>query len=32
MTGWKRTVHERARPLAFAWVVGVITFSLVTQA
>ena len=25
-------VHERARPLAFAWVVCVITFSLVTQA
>lgn len=32
MTGWRRIVHERARPLAFAWVVGVITFSLVTQA
>jgi hypothetical protein len=32
MTGWRRVVHERARPLAFAWVVGVITFSLVTQA
>ncbi len=32
MTGWRRTIHERARPLAFAWVVGVITFSLVTQA
>ena len=32
MTGLKRVVHERARPLAFAWVVGVITFSLVTQA
>lgn len=32
MTGWKRAVHERARPLAFAWVVGVISFSLITQA
>jgi uncharacterized membrane protein SpoIIM required for sporulation len=32
MTGFKKTIHERARPLAFAWVVGVITFSLVTQA
>ena len=32
MTGWRRVVHERARPLAFAWVVCVITFSLVTQA
>lgn len=32
MTGWKRVVHERARPLAFAWVVGVTCFSLVTQA
>ena len=32
MSGWRRTIHERARPLAFAWVVGVITFSLVTQA
>ncbi len=32
MTGFKRVIHEKARPLAFAWVVGVITFSLVTQA
>ena len=32
MTGVKKLVHERARPIAFAWVVGVITFSLVTQA
>jgi hypothetical protein len=31
MTGWRRTVHERARPIAFAWVLIVITFSLVTQ-
>jgi hypothetical protein len=32
MTGFKKTIHEKARPLAFAWVVIVITFSLVTQA
>ena len=32
MSGVRRVVHERARPLAFVWVVGVITFSLVTQA
>ena len=32
MTGWRRVVHERARPIAFGWVVLVITFSLVTQA
>ena len=32
MTGFKKLIHERARPLAFAWVVVVITFSLVTQA
>jgi len=32
MTGWKRVIHERARPFAFAWVVGVTGFSLVTQA
>jgi len=32
MTGVRKIIHERARPLAFAWVVGVITFSLVTQA
>lgn len=32
MSGWRRWVHERARPVAFAWVVGVTGFSLVTQA
>jgi hypothetical protein len=32
MTGWNRSIHEKARPLAFAWVVGVTCFSLVTQA
>ena len=32
MTGFRKMIHERARPLAFAWVVCVITFSLVTQA
>ena len=32
MTGFKMMIHEKARPLAFAWVVVVITFSLVTQA
>jgi hypothetical protein len=32
MTGWRRVIHERARPLAFAWVVAVTCFSLVTQA
>ena len=32
MTGVRKMVHEHARPIAFAWVVGVITFSLVTQA
>lgn len=32
MTGFKRMIHERARPLAFAWVVIVISFSLITQA
>ena len=32
MTGWRRVIHEKARPLAFAWVVGVTCFSLVTQA
>jgi hypothetical protein len=30
--GLSRWVHERARPVAFAWVVAVTTFSLVTQA
>lgn len=32
MTGLKKAVHERARPIAFAWVVLVICFSLTTQA
>jgi hypothetical protein len=32
MSGWRRWVHEKARPLAFAWVVGVTCFSLITQA
>lgn len=32
MTGWKRAIHERARPIAFAWVLIVISFSLITQA
>jgi len=32
MSGPRRWVHERARPVAFAWVVGVTCFSLVTQA
>jgi len=32
MTGWRRWIHEKARPLAFGWVVGVTCFSLVTQA
>jgi hypothetical protein len=31
MSGWRRWVHEKARPLAFAWVVGVTCFSLATQ-
>lgn len=30
--GLSRWVHERARPVAFAWVVAVTGFSLVTQA
>jgi hypothetical protein len=30
--GISRWVHERARPIAFAWVVAVTCFSLVTQA
>lgn len=30
--GVSRWVHERARPVAFAWIVGVTTFSLVGQA
>lgn len=31
-SGISRWVHERARPVAFAWVIGVTTFSLMTQA
>jgi len=30
--GLSRIIHEKARPLAFAWVVGVTCFSLITQA
>ena len=30
--GVSRWVHEKARPIALAWVVGVICFSLITQA
>jgi hypothetical protein len=32
MTGWRRLIHEQARPIAFGWVVAVTCFSLVTQA
>lgn len=31
-TGISRWVHERARPVALAWVIGVTTFSLAMQA
>jgi Stage II sporulation protein M len=31
-SGFKRWIHERARPVAIAWVVVVTCFSLVTQA
>jgi hypothetical protein len=31
-TGLSRVVHEKARPIAFAWVIGVTCFSLITQA
>ena len=31
-TGLSRLVHEKARPIAFAWVALVTCFSLVTQA
>ena len=31
-TGIKRVIHEKARPIAFGWVIGVTTFSLLTQA
>jgi hypothetical protein len=30
-TGWKRLLHEKARPIAFGWVIGVTCFSLLTQ-
>jgi hypothetical protein len=30
-TGFKRLLHEKARPIAFAWVIGVTCFSLMTQ-
>jgi hypothetical protein len=30
-TGISKVVHEKARPIAFAWVIGVTCFSLVTQ-
>ena len=30
-TGLKRVIHEKARPIAFAWVIGVTCFSLLTQ-
>ena len=30
-TGFKRVIHEKARPIAFAWVIGVTCFSLCTQ-
>ncbi|HET9119482.1 MAG TPA: stage II sporulation protein M [Solirubrobacterales bacterium] len=29
--GFKRTIHEKARPIAFGWVIGVTCFSLFTQ-
>lgn len=32
MTGFRRFIHERAGPVAIAWVVAVTTFSLVAQA
>jgi hypothetical protein len=31
-TGVSRWIHEKARPVAFAWVIGVTCFSLATQA
>jgi hypothetical protein len=31
-TGLSRLIHEKARPVAFAWVVAVTCFSLLTQA
>jgi hypothetical protein len=30
-SGLSRVIHEKARPIAFAWVIGVTCFSLVTQ-
>ena len=30
-TGISRMIHEKARPIAFAWVIGVTCFSLLTQ-
>jgi hypothetical protein len=30
-TGLSRVIHEKARPIAFAWVIGVTCFSLLTQ-
>jgi hypothetical protein len=30
-TGLSRVIHERARPIAFGWVIGVTCFSLLTQ-
>jgi hypothetical protein len=30
-TGFKRVIHEKARPIAFAWVIAVTCFSLLTQ-
>jgi hypothetical protein len=30
-SGLSRLIHEKARPIAFAWVVGVTCFSLITQ-
>jgi hypothetical protein len=32
MTGFRRFVHEKAGPVAIWWVVGVTSFSLITQA
>lgn len=32
MTGFRKLVHERAGPIAIAWVIAVTTFSLVAQA
>jgi len=31
-SGISRIIHEKARPIAFAWVIGVTSFSLITQA